>query len=110
MISIHNPEEYRELLSDHPAVLCYFSTPDCTVCRVLKPKVMDMVSARFPEMSTAWIDMERSPLVSGQLRIFSAPTILVYFEGKENLRKSRNISLSELEREIGRIYALLFKK
>jgi hypothetical protein len=77
---------------------------------VLKPKVIELVSEQFPEMDTAWIDIERSPAIAGQNRIFTAPTLLVYFEGKETLRKSRNISLNELENEIGRIYKLMFKK
>ena len=61
-------------------------------------------------MKTAWIDIERSPLIAGQQRIFTAPTILVYFDGKESLRKSRNISIGGLEEEIGRIYGLMFGK
>jgi hypothetical protein len=77
---------------------------------VLKPKVIKLVSEQFPEMDTAWIDIERSPVIAGQNRIFSAPTLLVYFEGKETLRKSRNISLQELETEIGRIYSMMFKR
>lgn len=108
--TLHNIKEYEELVKETPALLCYFSTVRCNVCKVLKPKVIELLSDQFPEMGTAWIDIERSPVIAGQNRVFSAPTLLVYFDGKETLRKSRNISLHELENEIGRMYKLMFKK
>ena len=110
MLTVNSLDHYRELVANSPAVLSYFSTPACRVCTVLKPKVIDLVAQKFPEMKVLWIDIERSPVIAGQNSIFSAPTLLVYFDGKETLRKSRNISISELEDEIGRIYELLFRK
>jgi thioredoxin 1 len=110
MINVSNLDHYRELVENSPALLSYFSTPECRVCTVLKPKVLKLIKEKFPEMKALWIDIERSPVIAGQNSIFTAPTLLVYFEGKETLRKSRNISISELEEEIGRIYELLFRK
>ncbi len=110
MQTIHSLEQYGELLKKSPALLSYFSTEQCQVCKILKPKVFELVSGKFPEMETAWIDIGRSPVVAGQNQIFSAPTLLVYFDGKEYLRKSRNISIAELENEISRVYDLMFKK
>ena len=110
MKTIYNLNDYRELVEKAPALLSYFSTEQCSVCKVLKPKVLALISDSFPEMQTLWIDIEKSPVIAGQNRIFTAPTLLVYFDGKEYLRKSRNISLGELEIEIGRIYELMFKK
>ena len=103
MQTIHSLEQYEELLEKSPALLSYFSTEQCQVCKVLKPKVINLISEKFPEMETAWIDIGRSPFVAGQNRIFTAPTLLVYFDGKEHLRKSRNISIAELEHEISRV-------
>ncbi|HEC44970.1 hypothetical protein LCGC14_2828010 [marine sediment metagenome] len=110
MIYVSSLDHYRELVEKSPALLSYFSTPDCRVCTVLKPKVLELTARKFPEMKVLWIDIERSPVIAGQNSIFTAPTLLVYFEGNENLRKSRNISISELEEEIGRVYELLFRK
>ena len=110
MITVNKLEEYLEMVQNTTALLSYFSTSNCQVCKVLKPKVMNLLSEKFPEMKMAWIDIERSPVVAGQNSIFTAPTLLVYFNGRETLRKSRNISLIELEEEIGRSYSLLFRK
>lgn len=110
MLTIHSLEQYDELVKQSPTVLSYFSTEQCQVCKVLKPKVLAMVSEKFPEMKTAWIDIGKSPLVAGQNRIFTAPALLVHFEGKEYLRKSRNFGIEELENEISRVYDIMFKK
>ncbi len=108
MLSATTLDEYRELVDNSPAVLSYFSTDSCNVCKVIKPKVLDLIAEKFPEMKFLWIDIEKAPVIAGQNSIFSAPTLLVYFDGKESLRKSRNISIHELEEEIGRFYNLLF--
>jgi len=110
MKTIHNLNDYKELVEQSPAVLSYFSTENCNVCKVLKPKVLALISSTFPEMETLWIDIERSPLIAGQNRIFTAPTLLVYFEGREYIRKSRNVSLAELENKIGHVYEIMFRR
>jgi thiol-disulfide isomerase/thioredoxin len=106
---LHDLAEYTALVEASPALLCYFSTPECNVCKVLKPKVIELVSGKFPQMNTAWINVERSPVIAGQNRVFSVPTLIIFFDGKEALRKSRNIHLSALEEEIGRIYHHMFR-
>jgi len=48
--------------------------------------------------------------VAGQHRVFAAPTILVFFDGRETIRKSRNIGIDELRREIERPYSMIFSE
>jgi hypothetical protein len=48
------------------------------------------------------------PEVAAQNQVFAAPTILVFFEGRESIRKSRNIGIGELQREIERPYEMIF--
>ena len=110
MQTISDYSDYLELVGNSPALLCYFSTPSCQVCKVLKPKVLELVSEEFPEMKTAWIDIERSPLIAGQNSIFTAPTLLVYFNGKETVRKIRNFGIEELESGIRRVYEQVIRK
>ena len=102
------PEELSQNINENKAVLIYFSSPDCSVCKVLKPKVAEMVHEYFPLIRLNYVDIQKSPLISGQYRIFTIPTILVLFEGKEFVRKSRNIGLDELQGILDRPYNLLF--
>jgi thioredoxin 1 len=101
-------EEIEDACTTNAAAVFYFSTDTCNVCKVLRPKVARMLDMEFPLFRLYYVNIEQSPLLAGQYRIFSIPTILVFFDGKEFFRKSRNISLTELENEIHRPYSLLF--
>lgn len=89
-------------------MLAYFSTETCNVCKVLKPKVAELIQASFPEIKMVYIQTDKLPEVAAQNQVFAVPTLLVYFEGREYIRKSRNIGIGELEREIDRPYSMIF--
>jgi Tfp pilus assembly PilM family ATPase len=59
-------------------------------------------------MDFFYIDCEKQKEIAAQNTVFAVPTILVFFEGKENIRKSRNIGIEQLKSEIKRIYELMF--
>lgn len=101
-------KEFEQLVSTEQALLVYFSTDMCQVCKVLKPKINALVQEEFPLLMPLYIDSTKLPGIAGQYRIFTAPTILVFFEGHETIRKNRNIGVDELKREIQRPYSLLF--
>ena len=105
---IQSFEEFLKLKEEEPALLAYFSTEVCNVCKVLKPKIGELVNNEFPKIKLVYIKSEILPELAAQNQVFAAPTILVYFEGKEYIRKSRNIGISELQREIERPYSMIF--
>ena len=110
-MTIESPKAFDEFLNiskKNIAVCFYLSTPECNVCKVLKPKVIEMIESDFPEMKFCYVDLNESKEISGQLSVFSVPTILVYFEGKETIRASRNIHLDELREQIDRYYKMIF--
>jgi len=86
----------------------YFSHDGCNVCKVLLPKIKELLDARFPKMKFKYIDIENEPMMAAQYRVFTAPTILVFFEDKEYYRFARNVSISELQSSIQRPYELLY--
>ena len=105
---IQSEEAFNRLIEEKEGVLAYFSTDTCNVCKVLKPKVADLVQEAFPELETVYVRSDVFPEVAGQHRVFAAPTILVFFGGRETIRKSRNIGLGELRKEIQRPYSMVF--
>ncbi len=109
MVTLNSLEEYTDFVKENQGALIYFSTPQCNVCKVLKPKIKDFVEKEFEKVKMAYIDTETLPEVAAQNGIFAVPTILVFFEGKEFLRKSRNISLVEFREELQRPYSLFFE-
>jgi thioredoxin 1 len=105
---IQSFEEFLKLKEDETALLAYFSTEACNVCKVLKPKVAELIQSEFPKIKLIYIKSDVLPEVAAQNQVFAAPTILVFFEGREYIRKSRNIGIGELEWDIERPYSMMF--
>jgi thioredoxin-like negative regulator of GroEL len=110
IIEIQSFEEFLKMKEEEPALLSYFSTESCNVCKVLKPKVAELLQTEFPKMKMVYIKSDVLPEVAAQNQVFAAPTILVFFEGREYIRKSRNIGVGELQREIDRPYSMIFSE
>ena len=108
MIDLKSNKEFEKFIKNNDASLVYFSTPQCNVCKVLKPKVKEFISEEFEKIKMAYVDCELLKEVAAQNRIFAVPTILVFFDGKEFLRKSRNFSISEFSSELERPYTMFF--
>ena len=98
--------DLNEILSRKDAVLAYFSSNECNVCKVLKPKVLELLENSFPKVNQLYINLSEYPEIGSQHSIFTVSTILVYFQGKEFLRKSRNVGISELGNELKRPYEI----
>ncbi|KOH43037.1 thioredoxin family protein [Sunxiuqinia dokdonensis] len=105
---IHTLDQYHEVVGTEPALLIYFSTDECSVCKVLKPKVGEMLTENFPKIKLFYVNLNQSPELAAQNRIFAVPTLQVLFDGREYIRKSRNFGLDELKNEIERPYQLMF--
>lgn len=106
--TIASLEEFNKTRSELPGVLFYFSHEKCNVCKVLKPKIHDLLQSEFKKIEMYYCDTVLYPEIAGQNSIFTVPTILVYFDGKEFLRKSRNIGIDELGNELKRPYSIFF--
>ena len=108
METIQSIQQFDLILAENDAVLSYFSTENCSVCKVLKPKIDEMIKVSFPKMKLICIDSDQTPELAAQNRVFAAPTVVVFFAGRETIRKSRAFGLEELRSEIERPYAILF--
>lgn len=108
-VSVLSSGDFQKIVKSESAVCFYLSTPDCNVCKVLKPKVIEMIERDFPKIQFHYIDLNEAKEISSQLSVFTVPTILVCFEGKEVIRVSRNIHLSELQNQISRYYNMIFE-
>ena len=107
--TISTIEEFEKVIKENLGVVFYFSTPECNVCKILKPKLIELIEESFPKLEFFYIDCSLAVELASQKSVFAVPTILVYFDGKEFIRKSRNLSLAEFEKEISRPYTMLFE-
>ncbi len=101
--------ELRKIIEENSAVCLYLSTTDCNVCKVLKPKVTELLKSDFPQIKFIYIDLNNAKEIAGQLSVFSVPTIIFYFDRRETIRVSRNISIEQLSAQIERYYKLMFE-
>lgn len=109
IINLNNLEEYYKILEED-GVLIYFSHEQCNVCKVLKPKIAEMLNNDFPKIKMVYADTVNTPEIAGQNNIFAVPAIVCFFGGKETIRKSRNIGVDELKNLILRPYKMVFEE
>lgn len=106
---MYTVDELEKKVAESKGLLVYFKNDNCAPCLVLRPKVAELVEKEFPKMELLIVDSVESPMLAGPFRVFSNPTLLVFFEGKEYLRKSKYIAIPELESEMRRLYNMVFE-
>jgi len=106
---VTSSEQVESLVAEHPIVAFYFSGPDCGVCRDLLPKLEVALAADYPKIPLIGVDASLYPAVAAQLQIFTVPTLLIFVDGKESIRRSRNFSPNEVVTALARPYALLLE-
>ena len=105
--SISNQRELDQLLNSNSVMLLYFSTPACSVCQTLKPKLKELLVTYFPSIQTRFVNVDQQAEIAARYRVFTVPVIILFVEGREAIRKSRFINLEEFREEAARIFRLL---
>jgi len=94
-------------LQTRPAVMLYFSAPTCNVCHALKPKLVEAVENNFDTMEIISVDISETPEIASHYSVFAIPTLIVFLDGREFLRKSRHMSVGEVIEAIRRPYEIM---
>ena len=105
--TISDINELNEVLKNELAVVLYFSSPSCNVCHVLRPKLMQALEKEYPKVGRYHADISLTPEIAAEFQVFSAPSIIVFLEGREFIRKGRAVSVDGLLQEIKRPYELM---
>jgi thioredoxin-like negative regulator of GroEL len=108
MLKVESISKFQEYASKSEGIIYYFSHEDCNICKVLLPKIKLLLSEKFQKLKIAYCDVKEHPEIAAQNSIFTVPTLLIFFDGKEYHRFSRNIGIYELEQYIARPYQLIF--
>jgi thioredoxin-like negative regulator of GroEL len=103
-----NLETLQHQLSTTDAITLYFSGDNCSVCKILQPKIKEAITNNFSKMQFLEIKTQDHPIICGEYSIFSIPTILVFLDGKEFARYGRNVSITQFIHNTSRPYNLLF--
>ena len=104
---MQNIESITNIIKENPAVMLYFSAPTCNVCHALKPKLLEAISENFDTFEIVSIDVSTDADIAAHFSVFAIPTVLVFLDGREFLRKSRHMSVGEVINEIKRPYEIM---
>jgi len=97
----------EQTIKENLAVMLYFWAPTCNVCHALKPKLLEAIDKNFKEFTVISIDTSIEQEIAAHFNVFAIPTVLIFLDGKEFLRKSRHMSVDEVVREIKRPYEIM---
>lgn len=107
MIELGKNEDISEIIRNKDFVLLYFSTPECNVCKHLKPKIINLVKD-YPEIESYYINLHEHNNLSGKFSVFSIPTIILFINNSETIREGRYISLEDFRTKVSRYYNMYF--
>lgn len=95
-IKIESTEMLNQLLEEESLIVLYFSSTECGVCHAVLPRLIDMLEKWSVEL--AIIDINTVREIAGQYLVFTVPTIVMFYNGKEILRESRFIDFLNIEK------------
>ncbi len=87
--------------------ILYFSGPNCSVCRDLKPKLNEVAITEFPDFEWVEVDCALQPDIAAQHSVFTVPVVEIEIEGKNYLRFVRQTSVSDFTEKTKRLYDML---
>ena len=100
-------ENIEQTIKENLAVMVYFSAPTCNVCHALKPKLLQELDKNFSEFKVESVDISVEDDIAPHFGVYAIPTVLIFLDGKEFIRKSRNMSVGEVMNEIRRPYEIM---
>lgn len=100
-------ENIEKTIKENLCVMVYFSAPTCNVCHALKPKLLEALDKNFDGFKVESVDISVEEDIAPHFGVFSIPTVLIFLDGKEFLRKSRHMSVDEVVNAIKRPYEIM---
>ena len=107
MIEIQTIEQVKKQIDSKEPTLIYFSGENCSVCKVLKPKIEEEIKIEFPKMKIFEVQTDLHREITAHFMVFSIPTTIIYFDSKEFKRYGRNMSVPLFIEELRRPYNLI---
>ncbi|MGB0836847.1 MAG: thioredoxin family protein [Flavobacteriaceae bacterium] len=102
-------EDLENLKSSENAFVIYFTTDNCSVGEQVGPKVLKLIENDFPKIKIAFISNSANQELLDLLQLHIPPTLILFLESKEYLRKTRAFGLEELKKDLTRLYEIYFK-
>jgi len=102
-------EELQTKIAATDGLLLYFWGDNCNVCEALRPKVKEAFDQYFPKIEQIYLNAKEDIAISAAFGVFSIPTMIVFLDGKEFVKVSRNVSIEQLIAQVDRPYSMMFE-
>ncbi len=88
-------EDYNELTTRDSLTIVQFGSDSCGPCHAITNKIDNWLE-NHPSVSSRYIPIEKFQSIAAQHEVFSVPTTIIYYDGKELVRRSGYYSLEEV--------------
>ncbi|AZV43999.1 thioredoxin family protein [Peribacillus asahii] len=96
MQKMMNLNEIKETIQGSPSVLLLVKAGNCGVCESVQFKMSELLKS-YLQVKGMYVFKEDVPEITAEYVVFSAPTLLLFVEGKEIYRVSRFVRFDELK-------------
>lgn len=93
--------ELKQKILNEEIVLLFIKSKNCSVCDAVFVQYGTFLN-ELRNVNKYYVSTEKVPSVAGEYLIFTAPTILLFINGKEVERQSRFVSFEKLSAQIER--------
>lgn len=94
MTSLHINETIGRVITNNYLTILQFGSETCGPCHSITHKIDEWLHSH-PSVVERYVPVEDFQTETAQHEVFGVPTTILYFEGKEILRKSGYYSLEE---------------
>lgn len=94
-IMIDLKEELNDLITTSSVLILQFGSDSCNPCHAIRYKLEKWLQ-EHDNVTGRYIDIEKNLAVCSQMGIFSAPTIIIYMDGKMIAKESGYFSLDRM--------------
>jgi thiol-disulfide isomerase/thioredoxin len=95
----------EEFLENHEMSFLYVSTPECSTCHAILPKLRELLDV-YLLIHLGHINASKVEEVAEKFLILTAPIMLLIIDQKEYLREDRFVRFNILEEKLEKIYEM----
>jgi thiol-disulfide isomerase/thioredoxin len=100
-------EEIKNDIMNNKITLLYITSEKCGICKVISPRLDDMLKS-FPEVRSVKANIDELPVLAGEYNVFTVPCILIFIQGKEVNREARYVNFEAIQETIDRYYRIIY--
>lgn len=100
MIKVENISHAVEFIKSNDLCLIFVKNRTCSMSEAVLDNSEEALIQEFPEIPSIKVTLEKAPDFSKKYVVFSTPTILLFFRGREVLRQSVFFNFGQLKNDI----------